>query len=521
MFAEWSDDDVPFQLERQIEKPELVLRPYQKEGVERLAHKLNQSGKTLGILATGTGKTELAAELIRTTSTKGALFISPLKQLVWQTAQRLQERGIQCGIEQGGSKSYEQVTVACYASLLSRKRWERFINTIDLIVVDEVHLNFSRRALEMLGNLTQGGVRLLGLTASPERSKGDPLTSFYGDIGFYYPIKQATDDGWLVPSRVWLSVIEEMDLSRLKATRFGDYNADDLARIMSQETVVQGVASLVEQHHEGEKSVVFCQSIRQTELLIDNLARRGIQAVMVHSEMDDAERKMHLSDFESGRVNIIANVGVLTLGWDHPPVKKLFLARPTKSKAAFVQQYGRGTRALPGVVDGLMTAEERRAAIASSDKPFFEVFDITDSSRRNDLISSLDVLMPDLEPELLKRAKKNIERAGGVLDIDKVVEAARAAEAREQEARDRLEWERRQKLVANARFGNYERDVFQQAEIEDKKRRGWHMLFGKHKGKPLKDVPTPYLHWVRYESNCRRWDFLQAIDRELSSRKAR
>ena len=45
--------------------------------------------------------------------------------------------------------------------------------------------------------------------------------------------------------------------------------------------------------------------------------------------------------------------------------------------------------------------------------------------------------------------------------------------------------------------------------------------FGKHKGKPLKDVPTPYLHWVRYESNCRRWDFLQAIDRELATRRAR
>lgn len=521
MFADW-DDQEPFELERQVEKPELILRPYQVEGVRQICHELNKSGKTLGILATGTGKTELAAELIRTSSTKGALFISPFKQLVWQTAKRLQERGIQCGIEQGGSKSYEKVTVACYASLLSRKRWERFIDAIDLIIVDEVHLNFSRRSLEMLGNLTQGGVRLLGLTASPDRSSGDPLTSFYGNVGFYYPIKQATDDGWLVPSKVWLSVIEEMDLSKLKSARFGDFNADELARIMAQETVVQGVASLVEQHHEGEPSVVFCQSIRQTELLIDNLARRGIQAAMVHSEMDDEERKMHLSDFESGRINIIANVGVLTLGWDHPPVKKLFLARPTKSKSAYVQQYGRGTRALPGVVHNHMTAEERRAAIAASEKPFFEVFDITDSSRRNDLCSSLDVLMPDLEPNLMKRAKKAVEGSSGVLNIDAMVEEARAAEAREQEARDRLEWERRRALVANARFGNYERDVFQQAEIDDKKmRRGWHMLFGKHKGKPLRDVPTPYLHWVRYESNCRRWDFLAAIDRELASRKGR
>lgn len=140
--------DEPFRLVSERIPRELVLRPYQKEGVEAIRHELGRTGRTLGILATGCGKTELAAELIRTFSKRGALFIAPLKQLVAQTAARLRERGIQCGVEQGGLRSDSTVTVACYASLLSRQRWQRFVGTIDLVIVDEVHTNFSRRSME-------------------------------------------------------------------------------------------------------------------------------------------------------------------------------------------------------------------------------------------------------------------------------------------------------------------------------------------------------------------------------------
>jgi superfamily II DNA or RNA helicase len=497
------------------------LRPYQRDALAGIKMRLDASGKTLGILATGTGKTEIAAELIRECS-KGALFIAPLIQLVGQTAQRLRSRGIECGVEQGGLRSDEKVTVACYQSLLSRKRWERYIDAVDLIVVDEVHTNFSKRALEMLTNLTQGGVRLVGLTASPERVKGDPLTSFYGDIGFYYPISQATQDGWLVPSKVWLSVIESMDLSgaRMRGQRFGDFNADELARIMAQEQTVQEIGSLVEQHHEGEPSVVFCQGIFQAEALRDNLQRRGLASAIVHSQMEDIERRAHLNDFEDGTVNIVLNVGCLTLGWDWPPVRKLFIAKPTKSKAKYVQMFGRGTRPLPGVVDGYGSAEQRQAAIANSEKPYFEVFDITDSSRHNDLCTSLDVLYPGLDSTLMRRVRKQQEQSGPQTrgTLDPIIEAERAAEAREQHAREQLEWHRRQGLVMRAHYGNYERDIYQGSEQYEQPKLRTHMPFGKYKRQRIKDIPTPYLYWLLNKSECRDRSILDACAEEIANR---
>lgn len=508
--------DEPYVLEQV--RDGFYMRPYQTDGVEKIYAALEQYGRGLGILATGTGKTEIAIGLLPKYP-KGVLFITPRDVLVGQTVERFRLRGVQCGVEQGGERSDESVTVACYNSLLSRRRYERYIGTIDLVIVDEVHTNFSRRALQMLDSLTQGGVRLLGLTASPERAKGDPLTSFYGRVAYFYGIREATNDGWLVPAKVWLSIVKEMDLSHIRSRRFGDFDQDELARIMAQESVVQAIASLIADHYDNQPSVVFAASIRQTELLIDVLARRGIQAVMVHSMMDANERRMHLDDFESGRINIIVNVGVLTLGWDSPRVRKLFLARPTKSKAVYVQQYGRGTRTLPGTLNGCRTAEERRAAIAASEKKCFEIFDITDSSRHCDICSALDALHPDLDPELKKRSRKQQERNPGAQDIDAVVAEAKAEQAREDAARERMEWEKRRDMIVGHMIDNYARDPHTRAE-EQEKRRGWHMLFGKHKGKPLRLVPADYLRWVVTASNCRNRDFLDAVRRELRGRGA-
>lgn len=500
----------------------LHLRPYQREAIDNIRLSVNASGRTLAVLATGTGKTEIAAELIRECK-KGALFIAPLIQLVSQTAQRLRSRGIECGVEQGGSRSDEKVTVACYASLLSRKRWERYIDTVDLIVVDEVHTNFSKRALEMLTNLTQGGVRLVGLTASPERGSGDPLTSFYGNVGFYYPISQATADGWLVPAKVWLSVIESINLSipNLKGPKFGDYNSEELAKIMAQEQTVQEIASLVQQHYEGEPSVVFCQGIFQAEALRDNLQRRGILSAIVHSKMEDVERRAHLNDFEDGTVSIILNVGCLTLGWDYPPVRKLFIAKPTKSKAKYVQMFGRGTRPLPGVVDGFASAELRKKAIADSAKGCFEVFDITDSSRHCDLCSSLDVLQPNLDRKLMARVRRKQEGSGPLTAarLDPIIEEERAAEAAEQHARERLEWHKRAGLVGHARFGNYERDMMSEAEARDRRPPVTHMPFGKYKRQRLDSIPLPYLWWIVNKSECRDRRVLEACNGEIARRR--
>ncbi len=517
------DDNMLFRLEGEPAKTAgFHLRPYQRQAVDAVVDMLRSHDSCLITQATGTGKTEVAIALIDAMDAHdGAIICGPFIDLVGQTAARFRSRGIPCGIEQGALKSGERVTSACYASLLSRKRYEQFLGKTKLLVIDESHLNYTPAALKMLGYFREAGTKIVGMTASPQRGTGDPLTKWYGPVAFDYPYQAAVSDGYLNPTKLWTVLLEDFDLSAFKG-RFGDFDQDKVDALLRSESNVQAVASLIVQHHDGKPSVVFCQSIKHAEMLREVLARWGIFASIVHSRMDPLERRQHLRDFEQGDNNVILNVGCLTTGWDFPPLAKLFIARPTKSKALYIQMFGRGTRTLPGVIDGLHTAEERRAAIAASAKPFTEVFDFTDTSRHCDLRSAVDVLAPELEGELLKRVKKATEGRKEAVALDPVIEAERAAIAREEAARHALEVEQRKRLTAQGRFAIYERDVFAEAERPENPRRTWyienHMLFGKFKGQKIRTVDTGYLRWVVNESNCKNRIHVEAIRREVARR---
>lgn len=495
-------------------------RPYQSAAVGQIedAWANPSTSTTLSVMATGTGKTEVAAELIRRAASQGhgSLFIAPFIDLVSQTAARLRSRGLSCGVEQGAFRSDERITVACYASLLSRRRWEQFVGRVKRVVVDEVHLNFTPASMRMLAAFVEDGCKVVGMTATPDRG-GDPLVSWYGGVSVFYPYHSALRDWWLVPARIWMTVLDDLDLSAFRR-RHGDFDPEELGRIMAQEKAVQGIGSMVEQHHEGQPSVVFCHGIRQSEHLARDLARRGIHAAIVHSKMDQAERRLHLRDFEEGTTNVILNVGCLTTGWDHPPVSKVFIAKPTLSRAKYCQMFGRGVRPLTGVVDGRDSPAAREAAIRGSGKPFFEVFDITDSSRHNDLRSAVDAIYPEENPAVLSRVRRRVERAGGQMDLDPVLEQERAALAAEQAARDALQERLRMGLVAHGRYSHYERSVHATAERPDRPGRQWvGMPFGKYKGVRFRNVPTGYLRWALRESNLR-GDLRLIVEMEVARR---
>ena len=56
---------------------------------------------------------------------------------------------------------------------------------------------------------------------------------------------------------------------------------------------------------------------------------------------------MILSSFKAGKINVVANVGVLTTGFDYPELDTIVLARPTMSLALYYQMVGRAIRPCP------------------------------------------------------------------------------------------------------------------------------------------------------------------------------
>jgi superfamily II DNA or RNA helicase len=470
-------------------------RPYQVEAKDRVKAHCQTTDKTALYIATGCGKTEIAALLCQEDwSGKGHLFITPRRELVRQSADRLTLRGVPCGIEMAEQRSDERTTVACYQSLQSRQRYRKFLGTVGLVIVDESHLNYSESALRMLAEFREWGAKVVGMTASPPKKKNVTLHEHYGDAAYVYDYGQAVADGYLVPCELSLCLLEDLDLSGFKASFGGedpDFNQSRIARLMEKKAIVAGVGNMVAQYWEEKPSVVFCSSIQQAELVRDDLCGRGIHASIVHSQMDAEEQRLHLNDFMDGSSQVVINVGILTLGWDAPHVVNLFIARPTASGCLYIQMFGRGTRCLPGVIDGLDTVEERLAAIAASAKPHFRVFDITDASRHNDLKTALDVLRPNLDDRLMKRMRRRMQR-GPVApqELDAVIKAEAKALAAEQAAIDALEMRKRGNVYVGGTVVAYERDTFADAETHHRRKVHdvWWMTFGRFKGRGFKAI---------------------------------
>lgn len=490
----WMDfmDDV----EKKAETP-YTPRPYQVEAARRVIDVLSGTDKTAIYMATGCGKTEVAALLCQEMwQGRRILVITPRRELVRQTADRLILRGVPCGIEMAEQRSEERVTVACYDSMMSRKRYQRYLNTVDLIIVDESHTNYSPAALDMLEQFRSWGAKVCGMTASPPSKKTITLSEHYGEPAYVYGYLDAVRDGYLAPCKMHMCVLEDLDLSRFKAS-FGDFDQTRLDALMRRRANVAGVGLMIEQYWGGRPSVVFCSSIAHAEAVRDDLLSRGISASIVHSKMDEDEQRMHLSDYESGRSKIILNVGILTMGWDSPITVKLFIARPTASSTLYVQMFGRATRCEKGCIDGIDTVEGRIAAIANSNKPFMEVYDITDSSRTNSIVTAMDVLYPSIEDRLMKRVKNRMPRQPvSKPQIDAIIEAERKALAAEQAALDREEMRRRSHITVDGSVVAYERSVTDETESRGGGKRAveyWWMPFGKYKGRAFSKVPRQYL----------------------------
>ena len=478
-------------------------RPYQIDADVMAAQALESADACGLYMATGLGKTEVAALLIqREWSRKGRVLLTPRRELVGQSADRLRSRGIPCGVEMAEMRSDEDVTVGCYASFQSRRRYERYLGTTGLLIVDESHLNYTPAAIKMIGHFKEWGAKIVGMTATPCTGKKSPLSDTYGSAAFVYDYLKGQGDGWLVPAKIYMTVLEDLDLSEWRESWIGkDEDADDgkpkttsgVAKMLARKSNVTAVCGMVAQYWEGLPSVVFAMSIAHAEEIQKELLERGIPSAVVHSKMDDHERKLHLEMFESGRANVIVNVGCLTLGWDSPRVRKLFIARPTKSQALYIQMFGRATRCEPGLVDRYATVEERIAAIANSSKPFMEVFDFTDTSRCNDLKTAMDVLYPTMEKRLLKRIRNRVPRvitAGSAAAVDAIVsEEARLLAAQDAEEA-RQEYERRQSMIGRGTFSAYERDVFADAEKPERNRVKdfWWMPYGRYKGRGFKAI---------------------------------
>jgi ATP-dependent helicase IRC3 len=344
------------------EPPGIVLRPYQKECIEAVVAARRKGVRRMIVcLPTGAGKTVIFSELARL-ARKQVLVLAHREELLSQAREKLEaalagQRVV--SIERGADRAPDSARVlVCSIRSLHEERLSRVLRgrDIGLIIYDECHhaaAEDNQRVLRQLGAFDEGWAgTLLGFTATTSRGDGRGLETVFQTIVYSRLLPEMIEDGYLAPLRGY-RISTASDLTRLSPGS-ADFREEELAEAVDIEERNALVARSIQELARDRRTIAFCVTVNHARNLARCLNLLGVPAGVVYGAMPAEARAGILADFRSGRVQTIANVAVLTEGFDDPGTSCIAMARPTRSEGLYAQCVGRGTRLHPGKRDCLI-----------------------------------------------------------------------------------------------------------------------------------------------------------------------
>jgi superfamily II DNA or RNA helicase len=410
------------------------------------------------VMATGLGKTVVIAKVANEWTKGNVLCLAHRIELVDQMADTLApELGYRPAVEQGGrGLDYDtlfaggHVVVGSIQSMITENRRRKFQrHPFGLIIIDECHraTSPSYQKLVDICREIDPECRVLGVTATPNRTDGTALGLVFESVAYEMGIVAGIEAGWLVDIQQKFAVVEDLDLSKVPCTRNEvgemDFKQAELEALLSQEGSLHSMSRpVLDSTKNGEQAIIFTASVAHAHLFatVLNHYRPGC-ARAVDGTMDKGEggeRTELVRRFKAGDLQFLLNFNIATEGFDAPKTAFVVMGRPTKSVLVYTQMLGRCTRPLPGTVDGLNTPEERKDAIAASAKPGATVLDFVGNTRMaGSVVTATDVLGGNYDVDIRNAADEivGVNRTANVRDALNKAKASLLLEAEEERRR--------------------------------------------------------------------------------------
>ncbi len=301
-----------------------ILRPYQQRGIDGVcSHWRAGIRRVLLVAPTGAGKTVLGSEFCQRELDSGGsvLFVVHRTELLDQTAARLEERfgNFDVGMVAPGKrpKKFARIQVGTVQTLLARE----LRPDISLAIFDEAH-HYAANDWAELFHYYQSA-RLLGLTATPERSDGKPLGDLFDELVVAARYSELLKDKFLVPCKIH---------------HVGQVMGSDLA----QDPLVA-----YQRFAENSQAFIFCASVEAAENLAKRFTEAGIPAECIEAKTPKLQRAKTIAKFKAGELRVITNVNTMTEGVDVPQARTVILARTFRHVGGFLQAAGRVLRPHP------------------------------------------------------------------------------------------------------------------------------------------------------------------------------
>lgn len=338
-------------------KTEFTLREYQNAFVRQLGHAVKEHRRVIACAATGAGKSKTFLRIAANAVNKGytVLVITESRKIFKQLIAEVHAFEIKPGSK---PPIVQKKIYLAMAQTLRRRTGliEQFKGLSKdvtpqhaglLIINDECHIN------EATGILTQlEDALLIGFSGSPV---GKHLAKLYNHLVVGPQPHELVLAGFLSPYRHFER--KRADISQLELDRVGEYTEESQERVFNTDEVYDGIIEdLTNNTIYWRKALIYTSSIKHCEETAERLRDAGLKCVTVHSGLAGKE-DYNLLQFTHGLIPICVSVGILTKGFDYPPIDLIVLLRKTTSLALYLQMIGRGSRVLPG--EELLPIEKR------------------------------------------------------------------------------------------------------------------------------------------------------------------
>jgi superfamily II DNA or RNA helicase/HKD family nuclease len=342
---------------------DLQPKTYQQDMLEQLAtERAHGRSRNLVVAATGTGKTVVAAfDYRETCRTAGGrprlLFVAHREEILRQALRTYREvlRDPEFGELFTGDHEpsrydhlFATINVLSARNLIGRLGAEHW----HAVVIDECH----RLAADSFDRLVRS-IRprmLLGLTATPERTDGQPIAQHFdarpdGSPAVEMRLWHALDLQLLAPFEYY-AVDDETDFSQVPWDRPGERESIDTLVTGNDVRARLTINEWRRLASDARKSraLVFCVSVAHAEFMTDRLNRAGLPAACIVGNTPLDTRRRAPQRLRDGELCALVTVDLFNEGVDLPAVDTLLLLRPTQSPVLFQQQIGRGLRLSPG-----------------------------------------------------------------------------------------------------------------------------------------------------------------------------
>ena len=347
------------------------LRDYQAALISETRGALREHNSVLLQCPTGGGKTALAAFMAGSAAKRGnrVTFGVHRRELIKQTAKTFEKVGIPFGIIASGftGDRHQLVQIASIQTLEKRLDW---YETPNLYIPDEAHHAGAETWARVINTYAEKKAKIVGLSATPERLDGTGLGKWFGKMVVGPPTEWLISEGFLSPYRLFAPSIP--DLTGVRKTG-GDFNRGQLEEKMVGSSIVGDVVKHYRDLAHGRKAMIFCVSIKHSQAVVEQFQNAGYRAA--HIDGESTNRDELIKAFETGKIQVLSSVDLVSEGFDLPAIEVAILLRPTHSLSLFLQQVGRVLRPVYAPGFDLETREGRLAAIAAGPKPYALILD--------------------------------------------------------------------------------------------------------------------------------------------------